>query len=156
MTSWGFNPPRGFLASPTLLSTRLPLPSCAFQSAARILGFPNLIAVDRRSHIDIMFQSAARILGFPNARGVRARAYAYEVSIRRADSWLPQLGHTTDKAEDDSSFNPPRGFLASPTTTFSAALGCGKTNLIREPGTVLVAGNGFPSFYHSAQARFAH
>src|SRR5215510_5776551 len=67
-----------------------------FQSAARILGFPNGQSGSLIYSEGTRFQSAARILGFPNDHGRCSWRRAVRVSVRRADSWLPKPAMVTD------------------------------------------------------------
>ncbi len=99
-----FSPPRGFLASQTSSARSCTRSRSSFQSAARILASQTRLFRKAPPLPPTTFQSAARILGFPNYEGGPEVPVHFIVSVRRADLQASQTrGWRAWRWDDDVS-----------------------------------------------------
>src|SRR5262249_30535094 len=110
-----FNPPRGFSASPSYYQQEGQRHERWFQSATRILGFPKWCNELVVLPLWARFNPQRGLSASPSARQA-THTRSRLVSIRHADSRLPQALVGIVAAIIRISFNPPRGFSASPSS----------------------------------------
>ena len=115
----------------------------AFQSARQIIGFPKCVR-SASSTNGKSFQSARQIIGFPKDMHCDHAFCAVDVSICKADYWLPQVPPNSARYSRFRCFNLQGRLLASPKT---AACRCGKASatcfnlqgrLLASPSQVMV------------------